>query len=68
MQAGEHFLQTLKITQQATATGYPAKAALDDPALGQDHKAFLIWQMLDHHQLNAFCIGHRGSVFTGVAS
>ena len=53
MQPGQYLGHAFKIAAQPLEPSQPAKAALDDPALWQQHKAFLhLWQ-LDHLQLDA---------------
>ena len=55
MQPSEHFRHTLEIAAEPPEAGQPAKATLDHPAPGQQHKALFGLGQLDHLQLNAVC-------------
>jgi len=57
MQSFERFWKAFIITHQTTETGQPAKEALNDPAAGQEHKAFLGVGQLDNHQADALLGG-----------
>ena len=54
VESGQRFRQTLVVSAQAPEAIKPAKAALNHPASGQQHKTlFRLWQ-LDHLKLDAF--------------
>ena len=53
MQPGQHLGHAFEIAAQPPEARQPCKAALDDPALWQQHKAFLGLRQLDHLQLDA---------------
>jgi hypothetical protein len=54
MKPSKRFGQSLVVTCEAAEAVEPAKAALDHPPPGQQHKALFRFLQLDHLQFNAF--------------
>ena len=55
MQPGQHLGHAFEIAAQTPEACQPGKAALDDLAPGQQHKALFRLKQLDHLQLDAVC-------------
>jgi hypothetical protein len=66
MQPGEPGRQALMIAGEPAKAGCPGKAALDDPAAGQEDEAVFGFWELDDFQLDAVRLSGCGGLVAGV--
>lgn len=67
MQTAKGFRRSLEVTGQSAEMSGSGKTPFDDPASGQEDKAFLGFGQLDHNQINASFFGLLLRNWTGIA-